>query len=232
MAHAADAHPDAHASWQFYTVVGAILTVITAVEVAVFYIPPLAPILVPTLLLLSIGKFVGVVAYYMHLKFDHGLYTFLFCSGLALAIFEVLALMVLSHVNPGMVPPRQPVRAQLVAAVPMTTLSAEELEAVLAGLPDEPAQASIDAGAEIYPTAVCVGCHGVDRLGVPNMGPNLADATWLNNDGSYKGIVGTILNGVPEPQEHANVMPPRGGAASLTDEQVAQLAAYIYSGSR
>ena len=95
-------HPDAHASAQFYIVVGVILTVITAVEVAVFYIPALEAWLVPILLVLSIGKFAGVVMYYMHLKFDNWLFSFMFLAGLALATFMVCALMLLAHWNPGM----------------------------------------------------------------------------------------------------------------------------------
>ena len=46
-----------HASVGFYWMIGAVLTVITAVEVAVFYIPALAGILVPLLLVLSVAKF-------------------------------------------------------------------------------------------------------------------------------------------------------------------------------
>ena len=62
------AHEDhaGHASTGFYWTIGVILTVITAVEVAIFYIPALESVLVPTLLLLSAAKFVLVVMFFMH----------------------------------------------------------------------------------------------------------------------------------------------------------------------
>ena len=47
-----------------------ILSALTAVEVAIFYITPLSYGIIPILAVLSIGKFALVVLYYMHLKFD------------------------------------------------------------------------------------------------------------------------------------------------------------------
>ena len=41
------------------------------IEVAIFYIPSLAPVLSPVLLILSTLKFALVAMFYMHLKFDH-----------------------------------------------------------------------------------------------------------------------------------------------------------------
>ena len=72
-----------------------ILSVVTAIEVAVVYVEALAAALIPILLLLSVGKFVVVVGYYMHLKFEHKLFTILFASGLILAIYVLCALMLL-----------------------------------------------------------------------------------------------------------------------------------------
>jgi cytochrome c oxidase subunit IV len=89
-----------HASPAFYWAIGGILTVITAVEVAIFYIPFLEPVLVPSLLLLSAGKFLLVVTYFMHLKFDHRIFTGVFLSGMVLATFMTVALIVLYHVLP------------------------------------------------------------------------------------------------------------------------------------
>ena len=232
MAHAGDAeHGEAHASTTFYVIVGVILTIITAIEVAIFYVPALAGVLVPSLLVLSLGKFVGVVAYYMHLRFDNNLFTFLFVAGLSLGLFEVLALMLLAHVNPGMAQPPSPVR-MAAPVIALEVMSEEELDAIISALPAEPDQATVSAGADLYPTAVCVGCHGPDGAGVANMGPNLTDQTWLHGDGGYAGIVTTVMQGVAQPIELNNVMPPRGGMASLTDEQVLQLSAYVYSLSR
>lgn len=89
-----------HPSWQFYVVIGLILTVITAAEVAVFYIPALRGVLVPILLVLSAGKFALVVMFYMHLRFDSPIFSGVFVAPLTLAVFVVVALIVLFHVFP------------------------------------------------------------------------------------------------------------------------------------
>jgi len=243
MAHAADTqhtdaaggnHLESHASSRFYIIIGVVLAIITGIEVALYYVPfgpALSKLLVPTLLVLSAAKFVGVVGYYMHLKFDNHLFTILFVMGLLLGTFEVGALMVLSHLNPRMVPPPSPV-PMMVPVIALEPMSAEELGAVTDGLPDAPDPATVAAGAELYPTAVCAGCHGPGGEGVTNMGPDLTDDVWLHGDGSYSMIVSTVLQGVPQAIELNNVMAPRGGMASLTDEQVVQLSAYVYSLSR
>lgn len=76
-----------------YVKIAAILCVITAIEVAVFYIPALAPVLTPVLLMLSAAKFAIVAMYYMHLKFDSRLYTGFFCAGLVIAGSIMIALL-------------------------------------------------------------------------------------------------------------------------------------------
>ena len=81
-----------------------ILTVITAVEVAVYYIPALLPFIFPILLVLSAIKFVMVVGWFMHLKFDHVSYTWYFGGGLALALTMVVALIVLQIATHGLPP--------------------------------------------------------------------------------------------------------------------------------
>ena len=76
--------------------------------------------------------------------------------------------------------------------------------------------------------AICVACHGPDAGGTA-LAPNLRDSQWLNiADGTYEQIVQVINTGVPTPKEHPGMMPAKGGA-TLTDAQVNELAAYIYS---
>ena len=48
-------------------------------------------------LVLSAAKFVLVVGFFMHLKFDSKVFTGVFVAGLVLAVFMVSALMVLYH---------------------------------------------------------------------------------------------------------------------------------------
>lgn len=89
-----------HPSWKFYVMIGLILTIITAAEVAVFYIPALRGVLVPILLVLSTGKFALVVMFYMHLRFDSPILSGVFVFPLSLAILVVVALIILFHVFP------------------------------------------------------------------------------------------------------------------------------------
>jgi cytochrome c oxidase subunit 4 len=89
-----------HPGWKTYVVIGAILTVITAVEVAIFYIPAMRPVLTPILLTLSAAKFIIVVMFYMHLKFDSRLFSTVFIAPLILAVGVVIALVILFKVVP------------------------------------------------------------------------------------------------------------------------------------
>lgn len=90
-----------HASPAFYWLIGGILAVLTAIEVAAFYME-LGAVEVPLLLVLSAAKFVLVVMYFMHLRFDSRIFSGVFLAGLVLAVFMVSALVVLYHVLPGM----------------------------------------------------------------------------------------------------------------------------------
>ena len=81
-----------------------ILSVITAVEVAVYYIPVLLPYIFPILIVLSTVKFVMVVGWFMHLKFDHVSYTWYFGGGLALALSIVAAWILLQIATHGLAP--------------------------------------------------------------------------------------------------------------------------------
>ena len=90
----------AHADWKTYVLVGVILTVITAVEVAVFYMPALHPVMIPILLTLSATKFFIVVLWYMHLRYDSHIFRRVFFAPLSLAVLVVCAMLVLFKVLP------------------------------------------------------------------------------------------------------------------------------------
>ncbi|HUP88533.1 MAG TPA: cytochrome C oxidase subunit IV family protein [Longimicrobiales bacterium] len=95
------AHSDHHhPTWKTYVIVGAILTFITAIEVAIFYIPSMAGVIVPVLLVLSAVKFLIVVLWYMHLKFDSGVFSRVFFAPLFLAMLVVLGMIILFKVLP------------------------------------------------------------------------------------------------------------------------------------
>lgn len=80
-------------STRFYWIIGAILAVVTAVEVAVTLIHIPHPILIGVLLVLSVFKGACVVMYYMHMKGDKRPYQLIFLFPFALAVIFVLAMM-------------------------------------------------------------------------------------------------------------------------------------------
>src|SRR5438128_2380616 len=84
-------HP--HPGGKEYLAIATVLTVLTAIEVAAFYVPSMKPMLVPTLLTLSAVKFALVAMFYMHLKFDHRLFSWLFVVPMAIAAMVILALL-------------------------------------------------------------------------------------------------------------------------------------------
>jgi caa(3)-type oxidase subunit IV len=76
-----------------YLVIAAILLVLTVMEVVVFYVPALARVLVPVLVFLAAAKFALVAMFYMHLRFEHRWYTYLFVFPLVIAVSLLLALL-------------------------------------------------------------------------------------------------------------------------------------------
>jgi cytochrome c oxidase subunit 4 len=89
-----------HASRKTYVIVGIILTAITAVEVGVYYIKALGNVLIPILLILSIVKFVTVVEFFMHLKYDQRTLSRVFFGPLFLACLVVVGMIMLFKVIP------------------------------------------------------------------------------------------------------------------------------------
>jgi cytochrome c oxidase subunit 4 len=91
----ASASEHSHPTPATYAKIAAILCIITAIEFGVFYTPPLHSVLVPILIILSAIKFALVVMFYMHLKFDHAVYTRLLVGGMLLGTGVLLSLFVL-----------------------------------------------------------------------------------------------------------------------------------------
>ena len=95
--HAAMGEQHEHPTWKQYKWVALILTVITIIEVWVYYIPSFVQsrLFVPALLSMSAIKFAIVVAYYMHLKYDHKLFRALFLGPLIIAGVTMVVLLFL-----------------------------------------------------------------------------------------------------------------------------------------
>ena len=86
-----------------YVLVAVVLAIVTAIEVAIYYVEFIQDWLVPLLIAFSFIKFVMVVAWFMHLKFDSRMFRRLFVTGLILAFIVfgiVLAALFLAGDDP------------------------------------------------------------------------------------------------------------------------------------
>jgi len=77
---------------------------ITAIELVIVYVPLHKMIVFGSLAVLSIVKFLAVIWWFMHLRWDKALCTILFLMGLFIATGTVTALMFLFDQAPGGVP--------------------------------------------------------------------------------------------------------------------------------
>ena len=93
VAHATGERP--HPGPRTYIKIAILLVVITTIEVGLFYVEALDAVIIPIFLILSATKFVMVVMFYMHLKFDSRLFAGFFVGGLLLAVTVGLALLTL-----------------------------------------------------------------------------------------------------------------------------------------
>src|ERR1044071_8256498 len=79
--HPAD-HGHAESKFQLYVQIAMLLAVITGIEIVCVYLPFARWILVTTLVVLSTVKFMFVIFYFMHLRWDKPFCTILFFIGL------------------------------------------------------------------------------------------------------------------------------------------------------
>lgn len=93
--HAAHEHPGERT----YIEVAIVLAIITVLEVAIYYIEALDSILVPALIVMSVIKFLFVVSFFMHLRFDDRRLAWIFGLALVIALSIVISLDVLEHTN-------------------------------------------------------------------------------------------------------------------------------------
>ncbi len=76
---------------------------------------------------------------------------------------------------------------------------------------------TVKSGKEIYAMS-CITCHGEGVVGSPKIGDR---ASWqLRIDKGETALVASVINGL-------NIMPPRGGNSSLTNDEIRQAVKYI-----
>ena len=114
------------------------------------------------------------------------------------------------------------------------TLSAKQIDDVahfvLAMSEGRGEAAEAAPGKEVFMSAGCIACHGVDAKGIKAMGSaNLTDKAW-RFDGSLEGIKHTITYGVNsgDPKARVAVMPNFKAAGKLSDTDIKKLAVYVY----
>src|SRR5215469_350968 len=116
------------------------------------------------------------------------------------------------------------------AAPPEGTNAAAGASAANLPVPTGSSRQMVQLGEQVFHGAggaACTGCHGADARGTP-LGPSLITKQWLWSDGSYDGITRVVRNGVPQPKQFREPMPPMGGA-QLNEEQVQAVAAYLWA---
>ena len=84
------------ASDKQYILIAVILALITGAEVTLSYVD-VGPVFLPALLIMMAAKFVIVVSYFMHLKFDRKIFSVMFYMGLSLAVFVYIGALATFH---------------------------------------------------------------------------------------------------------------------------------------
>lgn len=224
-----------HSHKKAYIRLGIILTVVTAVELALPFLKnkpeiwePFQPLWAPLLVVLSVFKFGAVVGEFMHLRGDRRIYQFLFLSPLAIAviIFLLLGMLAMALFLPfgeGIAVTALDVKAGYVA--PTKSSSAEP------PLPDDKFTAAFadaktknfEAGKATF-TKVCAACHGDKGEGKAGLGLNLTDDCYKYG-GTFKDLYLTVANGRNPPGGAA--MPAQ--SAALKSEEIRQVVYYIRS---
>lgn len=95
---------------------------------------------------------------------------------------------------------------------------------------DSGSSGDVAAGEEVY-ASTCAACHGADGTGVQGLGKSFVDSEFVA-DTSDADLVAFIETGRPasDPANTTGVdMPPKGGNPSLTEEDLANVVAFIKS---
>lgn len=107
-------HPDSSQ----YIAIGIILAVFTAIEVAISFAAVPGHLSIPSLIILTVLKFVLVVLWFMHLRFDSGWFRRMFTFGLLLALAVYAATISLMLYAGESTPAEQQARVPSMASAP------------------------------------------------------------------------------------------------------------------
>lgn len=93
-----------HAKYFTFFNVALAMILITAIEIVIIYLPIHQLIILLSLGILSLVKFLAVIWWFMHLRWDEAICTALFLIGLLIATGTVTALMFLFETDPAGMP--------------------------------------------------------------------------------------------------------------------------------
>ena len=191
-----------HPTFKQYVLVAIILFAITIVEFLIIWPENRIPAFsTPILIILSIVKFAIVISFYMHLKFDNKLLTWIFLCGLALGTAVTFSLLFLfSSVSGATIQPRDHARDNAVAFEHGAEGEKHPSEKPPETLPETPEQPPADEtppqdggagvsdlvamGQEIFAGAGgCSACHTIEGITAGLLGPDL---THIGTDASSR----------------------------------------------
>jgi len=210
-----------HPSLKLYLGVGGILTVVTIIEVVIFYMSIPGGILVSLFIGLSLVKFALVVLFFMHLRYDHRIFGSLFTGSLLLAMGVGLAFLTLFG-NFDIGDPN--VAAFSPTPTPHSLMLAGPSSAQASGISqgDGPV-----LGSEVFINKGCGGCHTVEGIqgAVGKVGPGRASQRVTGYTSRQY-----IRESIEDPSAYvvegfAAVMPEFRG--QMTDEQFEALVTFL-----
>ena len=202
---AKDEHGEhAHPTPLQYAVVALILTIITAIEVGIFYVEALEQYtvgIVVIFIVLSAIKFALVVMFYMHLRYETKLFSSFFVGGVLLATSVIIALMALFSV---------------LLSAPTRVVAADA------------------TGSEIFVSKGCGACHTLTGLSSGTVAPNLDNIGSISKNRvagltGQEYLRASIENpGAFIVEDFPNAMPPTI-RETLTDKEFETLITFLES---
>ncbi len=84
-----------HPSPKRYVQIAIVLGILTAIEIALYYTEDIVGVFTdPILIILAVGKFIIVVGWFMHLRFESKMVNRFFAGGMILALFLFAIVMI------------------------------------------------------------------------------------------------------------------------------------------
>ena len=84
-----------HPTPKRYVQIAIVLGILTAVEIALYYTEDIVGVFTdPILIILAVGKFIIVVGWFMHLRFENKMVNRFFAGGMILALFLFAIVMI------------------------------------------------------------------------------------------------------------------------------------------